>query len=63
MKAYILHYYEDDKEYKLYGTNESVLLNKIKEWESDDLSTSFDHISELHYTTVQDLFNYINSTQ
>jgi len=65
-KAFVLHYYEDDTEYKMYSTNMSVLLNKIKEWEAEDMSTHFDRITELHYENVEDLlqnFNSINGTQ
>jgi len=60
-KAFVLHYYEDDTEYKMYSTNMSILLNNIKEWEAEGMSTHFDRITELHYDNVEDLLQNVNS--
>jgi len=60
-KAFVLHYTCDNKEHKLFSNLPSVLLNKVRDWEEDGMSTEFDHLEEIQYKHVGELLEKINT--
>lgn len=60
-KAFVLHYRCDNEKHKLFSNIPSTLLNKIRDWEQDGMSTEFDHVEEITYKHVGELLEKINT--
>ena len=60
-KIFVLHYSEDNDNYKMFSQHPEKLLDKINEWKQQELSVDFDYIETILYDTTEELLEKINA--